>query len=116
MININKILKGEREIVKVPLKEMGHEIGKKHVYFWDNFLREKLHTGQFDATDDMFIKSYDIVCPYCGKYLKLMEIKPDYSGGMAKVPFIMHHTGNDYTFECECGAHFFGHHQWMWID
>jgi hypothetical protein len=116
MININDIIKSKRETIKVPLKEMGHEIGKKQVYFWDKFLTDKLNAGQFDATDDVFIKSYDIVCPYCGKYLKLREIKPDYSGGMAKVPFMMYHTGNSYVFTCECGAYFSGQHKWMWID
>jgi hypothetical protein len=116
MIDLKKILKGERETIKVPLNKMGHEIGKKFVYFYASFLRDYLHAGQLDATDDMFIKSYDIICPYCKSVIKLVSIKPDYSGGMGRVPLTLRHTGNNYDYECKCGATFHGHYQWMWID
>ncbi len=117
MIDIHKSMKGEREVVKVSLKDMGHEIGKKHLMLWHKFLSNFLNAGRLDATMPDFIRSFDIVCPYCKKgILKLTHIEPVYSGGRQAVPRVKHHTSNNYNFDCECGAKFFGYIQWMWID
>ncbi len=114
-MGIKELMK-EPEPIKVPLKEMGMEVGNKHVYFHSHFLSDKCGASQFDATDDFFFRRQKIVCPYCGGIIKLVGVEPHYSGGMSAVPMTMHHSSNEYTFKCDCGANLFGTYQWMWID
>ena len=117
VIDMYKLARGEKEVVKVSLETMGHEVGSKHLMLWDTFLRKYLNAGQLDATMPDFIKSYQVMCPYCTDgILELVSVAPDYSGGMSPVPMVKHHTANRYAFKCVCGALFFGKVQWMWID
>jgi uncharacterized protein with PIN domain len=107
--------------IEYPIKDMGHEIGKKQLYLSKTFLDKYLNTSQMDAV--MQVHGLNkmqtaVKCPYCHKGILVLDnVKPQYSGGISPVPQTLHHTSNEYTYFCNnCDAHFFGVYQWMWID
>lgn len=111
----------EADIQFYPLEEMGHLMAPDMVSLFDSFLRDKLDVSNLDAALAKYEKGdTNIGCPLCKNgTLKLVEIEPVYSGGMARVPSTKHHVANNYEYRCsneECSTLFLGRFQWMWID
>ena len=113
MTKLDELMKDPQPI-NVPLDKMGYEISPKYVSLFQSFM-QIIGAGQFDA-EYLTIERQKIVCPYCGKYLKLIKVKPVYSGGINTVPSTLRHSANNYEFRCDCGVNFFGTYQWLWID
>ncbi|MFC1630016.1 LexA family protein [Patescibacteria group bacterium] len=90
------------------------------ISLWDGFLRDVLSASMIDA--EFFLGEREhmeftgVGCPFCKKgLLKLVDVKPQYGGGMKRVPATQRHIANKYTYVCsseDCDGEFSGEHQW----
>lgn len=92
------------------------------IFLFSSFLNDKLKASLLDA-DPVFRKNDGLTrvgCPFCKKgVLKIKTVKPEYSGGLARMPSTLKHTGNHYEYICsnqECDGMFVGSHTWIHID
>lgn len=118
----------EREQIAIDFKErynveqMGRLISPNTIYLFESFMEEKLRVsgGLLASLLSEEEKTTDVGCPFCQEgFLKLTKVKPQYSGGLSKVPTTKHHVGNEYEYVCsnpKCDGRFVGSYTWMHID
>jgi len=102
------------------VKEMGMLFYPNSIYLYNSFIRDKLNPGTLDTELRKEGEITNIGCPFCKNgFLKLITVKPRYSGGLGRVARTQHHTGNWYEYVCsnpDCSGKFSGEYTWMWID
>ena len=102
-----------------PVEEMGILMGPHQIFLFESFLGKVLGAGHFSYLPEEKTLT-KVGCPFCKEgFLKIVDVKSTYSGGPGRAPAIMHHTGNEYNFQCSnpsCDGKFFGTYTWMYID